>query len=83
GEEVSPAPAGIDSLRSQSVQLAAPVVEPRSGGGMPPPTIKTRKKTPQYKFISFYNISDTAGLAHQKQVYIKNIKHHHKKKKKN
>ena len=62
GEAVSPAPAGIDSLRSQSVQLAAPVVEPRSGVLIPPQTCNMRKKSPHFHASSSSNMAVRGGL---------------------
>ena len=62
GEAVSPAPAGIDSLRSQSVQLAAPVVEPRSGVLIPPQSCNMRKKSPHFHASSSSNMAVRGGL---------------------
>ena len=62
GEAVSPAPAGIDSLRSQSVQLAAPVVEPRSGVLIPPQTCNMRKKSPHFHASSSSNMAVRGGI---------------------
>ena len=62
GEAVSPAPAGIDSLRSQSVQLAAPVVEPRSGVLIPPAVVQHAKKKPAFSCELFLKYGGEGGI---------------------
>ena len=50
------------SLRSRSVQLAAPVVEPRSGLLIPPQACNRRKKSPYFRTSSFSNMAVRGGL---------------------
>ena len=63
---------GIDSLRSplrgsplagsRSVQLAAPVVEPRSGVLIPPKACNMRKKSPHFHASSSSNMAVRGGF---------------------
>ncbi|CAK7084233.1 MAG: hypothetical protein CITR_04163 [Citrobacter freundii] len=50
------------SLRSRSVQLAAPVVEPRSGLLIPPQMCNMRKKSPYLRTSSSQNMAMRGGL---------------------
>ena len=50
------------SLRSRSVQLAAPVVEPRSGILIPPQACNMRKKSPYLRTSSFSNMAVRGGF---------------------
>ncbi len=62
GEAAPVAPGGIDSLCSQSVQLAAPVVEPRSGVLIPPKGVRHAKKKPAFSCELFFKYGGEGGI---------------------
>ncbi len=49
-------------LRSRSVQLAAPVVEPRSGVLVPPPTENIKEKSPYFRTSSHLEYGGEGGI---------------------
>ncbi|MGS6341188.1 hypothetical protein, partial [Enterobacter intestinihominis] len=62
------------SLRSQSVQLAAPVVEPRSGGGLGPGPPQIKKKNTQIQNNTTEYLNVRLGLIINKKIKKKKIK---------